>query len=281
MREIVRCGLAAPSSKNSQPWRGVAACGYSTRRCLAAMANAVEQAEGADEYVPHNPATGQPRPAYVSTVRESAQVLRDVSAAIFMENRGLFSNGRSALASATRPALAGSLVGFGLEMVGIGTAIENMWLAAEALGVRVAFMGDVAIAEDEICRRLHIAGDLVGVLALGFSDVPPPARRQRSTSRTQTTWCGTSRKPIPASATPGARLICSGGLQDLVRDEIKAAFPHSLEGEQETRLLVHEPGDEVGSRAAVESAPAIETISFAGGALGAFAVACLGNRRHP
>lgn len=176
MREIVRCGLAAPSSKNAQPWRMHVVTDQAT---LAAMADAVERAKGADEYVPHDPATGQARPAYVSTVRESAQVLRDVSAAIFMENRGLFSTGRSALASASRPALAGSLVGFGLEMVGIGAAVENMWLAAEALGVRVAFMGDVAIAEDEICRRLHMAGDLVGVLALGFSDVPLPDRRQR------------------------------------------------------------------------------------------------------
>lgn len=176
MREIVRCGLAAPSSKNAQPWRMHV---VTDQAALAAMADAVEQAKGADEYVPHDPETGQPRPAYVSTVRESAQVLRDVSAAIFMENRGLFSGGLFSLASASRPALAGSLVGFGLEMVGIGAAIENMWLAAEALGVRVAFMGDVAIAEDAICRRLHIVGDLVGVLALGFSDTPRPGRRQR------------------------------------------------------------------------------------------------------
>jgi hypothetical protein len=54
-----------------------------------------------------------------------------------------------------------------------------MWLAAEALGVRVAFMGDVVIAEDDICATLGIAGDLAGVLALGFSDVPLPPRRQR------------------------------------------------------------------------------------------------------
>jgi Nitroreductase family len=81
-----------------------------------------------------------------------------------------FSNGRAGLISATRPALAGSLVGFGLEMIGIGAAIENIWLAAEALGVRVAFMGDVVIAEDDIRATLGIAGDLVGVLALGFSD---------------------------------------------------------------------------------------------------------------
>jgi hypothetical protein len=68
--------------------------------------------------------------------------------------------------------------GFGLEMIGIGAAIENMWLAAEALGVRVAFMGDVAIAEGGIRAALGIAGDLAGVLALGFSDVPLPPRQQ-------------------------------------------------------------------------------------------------------
>jgi nitroreductase len=176
LREIVRAGLAAPSSKNAQPWRMHI---VTDRAMLGGLADVVEHAEGAAEYVPHDPATGRPRQAYVSTVRESAQVLREVAAAIFMENRGLFSNGRAGLISATRPALAGSLVGFGLEMIGIGAAVENMWLAAEALGVRVAFMGDVAIAEDDIGRTLGITGDLVGVLALGFSDVPRPPRRQR------------------------------------------------------------------------------------------------------
>ncbi len=180
LREIVRCGLAAPSSKNAQPWRLHV---VTDRATLAALADAVESAEGADEYVPHDPATGLPRPAYVSTVRESAQVLREIAAAIFIENRGLFSNGRSSLADASRRALAESLVGFGLEMIGIGAAVENMWLAAEALGVRVAFMGDVVIAEDDIRRRLGIVGDLAGVLALGFSDVPLPARRQRLDER--------------------------------------------------------------------------------------------------
>lgn len=173
--EIVRCGLAAPSSKNAQPWRMHV---VADRTTLGALADAVDRAEGADEYVPHDPATGRPRHAYVSTVRESAQVLREAAAAIFMENRGLFSDGRAGLIRATRPALAGSLVGFGLEMIGIGAAVENMWLAAEALGVRCAFMGDVVIGEDAIRPVLGVAGDLVGVLALGFSDAPAPPRRQ-------------------------------------------------------------------------------------------------------
>jgi nitroreductase len=173
--DIVRCGLAAPSSKNAQPWRLHV---VTDRQVLRLLADAVEQAPDAAEYVPHDPATGRPRPAYVSTVRESAQVLREVSAAIFIENRGLFSSGRSTLAAVSRPALAGSLMGYGLEMIGIGAAVENMWLAAEALGVRVAFMGDVVIAEDEIRRCLSVDGDVAGVLALGFSTAATPPRRQ-------------------------------------------------------------------------------------------------------
>lgn len=175
IHQIIRCGLAAPSSKNAQPWRMHVVM---DRSLLESLAQAVQQAPGAGEYVPHDPETGRPRPAYVSTVRESAQVLRDVSAAIFIENRGLFSAGRGTLATVSRPALAASLVGYGLEMIGIGACVENMWLAAEALGVQVAFMGDVAVADDDIRRYLNIAGDLVGVLALGYSTESIPGRRQ-------------------------------------------------------------------------------------------------------
>jgi hypothetical protein len=49
------------------------------------------------------------------------------------------------------------LVGFGPEMIGIGVAIENMWPTAEARGVRVAFMGDVVITEDDIGATRGIA----------------------------------------------------------------------------------------------------------------------------
>ena len=70
-------------------------------------------------------------------------------------------------------------MGFGLEISASGPRSRTCWLAAEALGVRVAFMGNVVIAEDDIRAALGIAGDLAGVLALGFSDVPLPPRRQR------------------------------------------------------------------------------------------------------
>ena len=57
LREVVRCGLAAPSSKNAQPWRMHV---VTDRATLGGLADAVDHAVGVDEYVPHDPATGRP-----------------------------------------------------------------------------------------------------------------------------------------------------------------------------------------------------------------------------
>lgn len=53
-----------------------------------------------------------------------------------------------------------------LEMIGIGAAFENMWLAAVSLGYSATLMVDVAVAEKKIAPMLGIRGDLVGVLAM-------------------------------------------------------------------------------------------------------------------
>lgn len=173
---ILTCGLAAPSSKNAQPWKFHV---VTERAVLDAMANAMASHRGAIEYVPHDPRTGRPYPRYSTTVRASAAVLRAAGAAIFVENLGIFSGGRTTLAAAAPPALTGSLVGYGLELLGLGAAIENMWLAATALGLGAAFMGDVVIAEDLIAQRLDVDGDVIGVLCLARIDTnfpqPPPA----------------------------------------------------------------------------------------------------------
>jgi nitroreductase len=174
LREIVRAGLAAPSSKNARPWRFHV---VSDRSLLSEFADAATTAEGADSYVPRDPATGLPRPDWPSTVRESAEVLRQVPVGIFVENRGAFSNGRRMLASVSAQRLLGSLVGYTFEILGIGAAIENLWLAANALGIQAAYLGDILIAEGLICDRLGIDLDLVGVLGLGYSNAHASPQR--------------------------------------------------------------------------------------------------------
>ena len=167
---IVACGQAAPSSKNARPWRLHV---VTTRSLLDGLAGAMEGDDDVDAYVPHDPRTGRPHEHWPSTVLESAAVLRAVPAAVFIENRGVFSGGRQTLGGATSIALQGSLAGYAFECVGIGTAIENMWLCAVSLGLSAAFMGDAVIAEQRVRRELQMSGDLMGVLALGYSELPP------------------------------------------------------------------------------------------------------------
>ncbi|HEV7721285.1 MAG TPA: nitroreductase family protein [Iamia sp.] len=176
LEAIIRCGDAAPSSKSARPWRFHVVTG---RALLDAVADDVDRAPDAPSYVPHDPATGRPVPRWSSTVAESAAVLRAAPAAIFVESRGVFGGGRRALLAAPPEGLASALVGYGLELVGIGAAVQNVLLAAWSLGVPGVFMGDVLIAEPAIRSRLHIAGDLVGAVALGPTAHPPPPRDPR------------------------------------------------------------------------------------------------------
>lgn len=174
IEEIVRCGLSAPSSKNARPWRLHVVTDTQLRLDLAAD---VANADGADSYVPRDPVTGLTRTDWPSSVPESAAALRSAPLAIFVENLGAFSKGRATLASVPTPNLRGSLVAYTFEVLGIGTAIMNMWIAGNSLGLQGVFMGDVCVAEAAISRRLGIERDLVGVLILGYSDLAPSRDR--------------------------------------------------------------------------------------------------------
>jgi len=168
LEEIVMCGLAAPSSKNAQPWRLHVVCDPEALHRIAAL---VEGSERAEQFVPHDPETGAPHENLSSSVRESAQVLRSCGAGIFIENRGVFSRGIEALAVASSERRRAALAGYAFEILGVGAAIQNMWIAASALGVQGVFMGDVVIAESAIRSEIAIECDLLGVLALGYSNV--------------------------------------------------------------------------------------------------------------
>ena len=171
--EILECGLAAPSSKNSQSWRFHV---VADTDILDAIAGQVLSAGGKDDFVPVDPLTGSARRIYDSSVRESAHILEQVPVAIVIENLGRFSHNRQVLASTNPMYLQNALLGYSLEMIGIGAAIENMWLATNLLGLGAVFMRDVLIAEASIKKILHISGDIVGALGLGYYDhypIPP------------------------------------------------------------------------------------------------------------
>ncbi len=176
---VLACGLAAPSSKNARPWRFHVLRERSQREFVARVA---VSAEGIDDWVPHDPRTGAPHPEWSSTVVESAEVLLATPCAIIIENRAPFSRGKRELVQAPAAHLAAALDGYAFELVGIGAALENLWLAANALGIRVAFLGDLTVAEDAIATRFGITGDVAGVVGLGYSSVEPPPRADPGTA---------------------------------------------------------------------------------------------------
>lgn len=176
IEEIIRCGLRAPSSKNAQPWRLHV---VRDRRVLKDIAQETVSAKTDKKFVPQDPRNGQSRTNLNETVDESAHVLRQVPLGIFIENLGKFTVNRSTVAKAPEASREGALIGVALEYIGLGACIENMWLAAEAHDVHGAFMGDVLITEDTIRQRLGFTGDLVGVLALGYTDAEPHSMAQK------------------------------------------------------------------------------------------------------
>jgi nitroreductase len=181
---ILGCGCAAPSSKDAQPWVLHA---VRDQAVLCAVADAMVGDERAAVYVPLDPQSGWPSAEYESSVRESAEVLRSVPLGVFLEDDRSFSGGRAHLADAASTEAADfaeSLVGYAFEVFGIAAATQNMWLAAQSFGLVGVFLGDVVIAEDSVQQMLQIEGDLVGVLALGYSDAAPHAPRRELPGRT-------------------------------------------------------------------------------------------------
>lgn len=170
--QVLRCGLAAPASKGASPWRFTV---VDDRRLLDAIADDADDAPGAGAYTPHDPSTGHPRADWSSTVAESAEVLRSVPVAILVENRGPFSGGRQAILRSPAAARALAIVGYELELAGLGAAIQSMWVSANALGLSAVFMGDIAVGEQAIRERLGLTGDLLGALAIGYAPAAPAA----------------------------------------------------------------------------------------------------------
>jgi nitroreductase len=162
VERILAAALAAPSSKDDQPWRWHLAEALTLRR---AVADAMLSAPGLDAYVPTDPAEDAPL-GHPSSVVESARVLTEAPFALFLENLGGFSGGRQNVAAHPEH-LASSLVAYTFEVIGLGASVQNALLAAAAEGLGAVFMGDVVIAETAVRDLLRLRGDLVGVVCVG------------------------------------------------------------------------------------------------------------------
>ena len=183
LSQIVACGLAAPSSKNSNPWFIVTVTGTSKDAIATwfAEAAALATSDRADR-VPLDPCTGHARTDLTDTVAASAATVAESAALLLLFNRAPFSRGVATLlqviASASeRPSLAGrALYGYAGEIVGIAAAAQNMMLAAAALGVGTVYMADSYPVRQRIADELLTTRELVGIIAVGYAAGRTPAR---------------------------------------------------------------------------------------------------------
>jgi nitroreductase len=170
--EIIACGESAPSAKDSRPWRLHPVADRST---LDRIATAMASDSRAGSFAPHTTdrSTNESIPRFRSSVTESAAILSAVPLGIVIENRRPYTSmrGRSP-GTIGDPGRTFESV---LETMGIGAAMQNMWLAATALGLSAVYLADAAISECVIKSLLGFDGDCLGVLAVGYTKPPPPA----------------------------------------------------------------------------------------------------------
>lgn len=169
MSLVIEAGLSAPSSKNSQPWFIAIASG--------------EAKESICEWVEANPEGLDTRPGDLlveerqaqpqDSTTQSLEYVRSAPILLLIFNRAPFSGGRRAIDATIR---SGGRVNFENEYVGIGACMENMLLAAHALGLGAVAVMDLLPAGPEIRRNYGIEYDLVLGIALGHPEGSLPPR---------------------------------------------------------------------------------------------------------
>ncbi|PYQ31828.1 MAG: hypothetical protein DMF56_01615 [Acidobacteria bacterium] len=183
---IVECGLAAPSSKNSNPWFIVTASGDDKNRIVGWLEEASNTPVGVTERAPIDPMTGVTKEGVSDTVEESISTMRQCDTLLLLFNRGPFSRGAETIATliekgGQRSIIGKALYGYAGEILGIGAAAENMLLAARALGLGGVYIADSYPARQSIKASLGTSKELVGVIALGYPAYDAPPRELRRT----------------------------------------------------------------------------------------------------
>lgn len=164
IEQIIRAGMAAPSSKNRQPWHFVVTSGKSKEEALYAMQQGLER-ERLEPLLPESA-------HYLSGAENTLEIMREASVVIFVVNPlGL---------DLQCPLNAEERIYELCNAQSVGAAIENMTLAATDLGLGSLWICDTFFAYRELSEWLNIDGELLAALAIGYADETPVARPRKS-----------------------------------------------------------------------------------------------------
>jgi len=158
---VLAAAILAPSGKNRQPWRFVVVVGDEKRAQMIRVMR-----EGIADTKARGMETG--------TAIMTARVMERAPVTIFVFNP----EGTHSWASHSAPQTFMEAV----DTQSIGAAIQNMLLAAQAMGLGTLWMCDVWSAYQQLSAWLGASGQLVAAVALGYPDEHPDARPRRPLS---------------------------------------------------------------------------------------------------
>lgn len=158
---VLAAAILAPSGKNRQPWRFVVVAGDEKRaQMIRVMRKGIADAKA--------------RGMETGTAIMTARVMERAPVTIFVfnpETAHLWTS--HSVAQTFMEAV---------DTQSIGAAIENMLLAAQAMGLGTLWMCDVWSAYQQLEEWLGELGHLVAAVALGYPDEQPAARPRRPLS---------------------------------------------------------------------------------------------------
>lgn len=144
--KILAAGIEAPSGKNRQPWRFVVVRDNGKKEMVDILKRGVEAEEDKE---------------WKKWAMNSVNIMNDAPVSVLVFNT-----------YGDRPWKEQSIEQRFQELVdvqSVGAAIENMALAATALGIGSLWICDVFIAYDELCAWGGQDNQLVAALTLGYS----------------------------------------------------------------------------------------------------------------
>lgn len=172
LHTILEAGIAAPSSKNRQPWHFTVVRGEAKEELTCVMERGLNlEVKAHEPFLPDSM-------KYINGAFTSVNVMREAPVVV------LVSNERGKGIDFTDNLSVDERVAEICNVQSVAAAIENMLLAAQELGIGSLWICDVFFAYPEISAWLEKKnpghGMLVAALAFGYGEEAPRARTRKT-----------------------------------------------------------------------------------------------------
>ena len=156
LEELLLAGILAPSAKNRQPWQFTVTLGAEKEKATQAMARGLQREQE------------QALSPGLADAFNTLRIMEQAPALIFITNP--FAH------PLEEPLPPEERISDLCNTLSVGAAIENMSLAAQALGLGTLWIANTFFAYEELQAYLGLPGVLLSALAVGYPDESPAPR---------------------------------------------------------------------------------------------------------